>query len=65
MKTKQLLYMNSGIFGLMAVLHIVRLVLKWPANIAGWPMPMWLSVIAVLVAGYLSYGNYSETKKSA
>lgn len=65
MKTKHLLSVNAVIFGLIAVLHVVRLVLRWPANIAGWPVPLWLSVAAVLVAGYLSYVNYSAAKKSA
>lgn len=58
MKQKQLLYANTVIFGLMAVLHLLRMVLRWPASIAGWPVPMWLSVVAVVAAGGLSYWNY-------
>lgn len=58
MKTKQLLYVNSALFGLMAVLHLLRLLLQWPASIARWSVPMWLSAVALVAAGLLSYGNY-------
>ena len=58
METKQLWYVNSALFGLMAVLHLLRLLLQWPASIARWSVPMWLSAVALVAAGLLSYGNY-------
>ena len=44
---------SGVIFGVIALLHIVRLVLDWPAQIAGWAVPLWISWIAIFAAGAL------------
>ena len=44
----------TGIFfGLIALVHAVRLMLEWPAQVAGWAVPAWVSWAAILVAGAL------------
>lgn len=43
------------IFLIITVLHILRLVLGWNAVIGEWEVPFWLSWIALVLAGYLSY----------
>lgn len=43
------------VFLIIALLHLVRGVIGWPASIAGWNVPIWLSWIAVIVTGYLAY----------
>lgn len=58
MNTKQLRYVNSVLFGLMAALHLLRLVRQWPATIANWSVPLWLSAVALVAAGLMSYWNY-------
>ena len=45
----------SAIFGVVALLHVLRIFLGWPAVIGGWTVPMWLSWIGLVVAGGLSY----------
>ena len=46
--------LTSGvIFGVVALVHVLRLALGWPAEIAGWSVPMWVSWIAIVVAGAL------------
>lgn len=47
--------LTGVIFLVIAVLHLLRLVYGWEAVIGGWTVPIWLSWIAVAVAGYLSY----------
>ena len=42
------------IFATVALLHVLRLLMKWSVTIDGYAMPMWLSVVAALVAGALS-----------
>jgi hypothetical protein len=42
------------IFALFALVHLWRLVSRWEVLIAGHPMPLWGSLIALLVAGGLS-----------
>jgi hypothetical protein len=42
------------IFALFALVHLWRLLSRWEVLIAGYPMPLWGSLIALLVAGGLS-----------
>jgi hypothetical protein len=49
---------SSLIFFLVAVLHLVRLVGQWDIVIDGWQFPMWASVIAIPVAGFLSFVGF-------
>lgn len=46
------------IFLLIALLHALRLVYGWNAVIGGWEVPMWLSAVAVVLAGYLAYNAF-------
>jgi hypothetical protein len=43
------------IFALVALLQALRIYMDWPVVIGGWEAPMWISWIAVIVAGSLSY----------
>lgn len=54
----------SGIFfAAVAVLQLLRLIYAWPAQIGTFIVPMWLSVIAVIVAGALSTANFVSCHK--
>jgi len=46
------------IFSLIAILHALRLVYGWGAVIGGWEVPIWLSGLAVILAGYLAYSAF-------
>ncbi len=46
------------IFLLIAVMHVLRLVFKWEAVLNGWPVPMWISAVALIIAAYLSYEGF-------
>jgi len=41
-----------------AIIHLLRVLMGWSANIAGWDVPVWLSLVAVVLAGYLAYSAY-------
>ena len=49
---------SSIIFFLVAVLHLLRVVLQWDVLIGTWRFPMWGSIAAVLVAGFLSIAGF-------
>jgi hypothetical protein len=49
---------SSIIFFLVAVLHSLRLVWQWPVMIDGWHVPMWVSVVGLLMAGFLSFVGF-------
>jgi hypothetical protein len=42
------------IFALVALFHLVRIFMEWTVIIGDWPIPMWLSWIALVVAGGLA-----------
>lgn len=45
----------SGAFlSLLALVQLIRLVLGWPVRVASVDVPVWMSGIAVLVAGSLA-----------
>ena len=50
------------IFALVALLQALRIYMGWPVVIGGWSAPMWVSWIAIVVAGSLSY--FALTLKS-
>jgi hypothetical protein len=52
------------IFLLVAIAHLVRLFWQWDVTIDGWQFPMWASVIAALVAGYLSFEGFQTYRQS-
>jgi hypothetical protein len=50
---KAYLGVSGAIFGMVAVLHVIRLLLDWPARIGTWSVPMWVSWAALLLAAGL------------
>ena len=51
------------IFFVVAVLHILRLVIGWHAVLAGWTIPMWVSWIALPIAGFLAFEGLRLSRK--
>ncbi|MEK6963550.1 MAG: hypothetical protein AABX70_03930 [Nanoarchaeota archaeon] len=58
MQTKTLLQINTVIFAVVALIHLLRFLSGSPASIAGWDVPLWLSIVAFGVAGWLSWQNW-------
>lgn len=50
------------LFGLKAIFGLFYILNGWEATIAGWIMPLWLMVVAVIVDGYLAYVAAKLTK---
>jgi hypothetical protein len=44
-----------ALFALVALLQALRIYMGWSVVIGGWSAPMWVSWIAIVVAGGLSY----------
>ena len=55
MDQKTFTILAGVVFAVVALLHVLRIWMGWPAAIGGWAVPMWLSWVAVVVAGGLSY----------
>jgi hypothetical protein len=43
------------IFAVVALLHLARIFMDWPVVIGGWSVPMWVSWVALIVAGSLAF----------
>jgi hypothetical protein len=64
MSEKTFAAIAAAIFGLVALLHLLRLVMGWSIVIEAWTVPMWLSWIGLVVAGALSYFGARLARRS-
>ena len=62
MSQKAYLKTAGTIFLIIAVLHLLRLIFGWNAVMEGWNVPLWLSGVALVVAGYLAYEGFRLSK---
>ena len=51
-----------GIFALVALLHVLRLALGWEATIQGSVIPLWVSILGVVIAGGLAIMLWRESR---
>ena len=63
MNDKSFHLITGIIFALVALLQALRLYMAWPVTIGGWNAPMWISWIAVVVAGGLGYFAFTLTDR--
>lgn len=63
MNTRTYAITSSVIFFLVALGHLLRLVWHWDLMIDGWHVPSWVSVVSVLVAGFLSYQGFRLSRR--
>jgi hypothetical protein len=47
------LIVTGILFGVVALAHLLRLISGWPVQIGAQAVPMWISVIGLVVAGAL------------
>ena len=50
------------IFALVAALHVLRLIFGWEAVIDGLVIPMWASVVGLIIAGGLAVMLWRESR---
>ena len=54
---------SAIIFTVIAIAHLGRIVLMLDANVAGYDVPLWVSGVFVLIAGYLATRGFMEAHK--
>ena len=54
----------AAIFGLMAVVHLYRLVRPFDVAVGGTPVPQWASIVALLVTALLAVMLWREARRS-
>ncbi len=58
MKTKAYLIVSTFIFALVAVVHLMRFMLGWSAQVGTWSVPLWVSMLAVLVSAGVAIWDF-------
>jgi hypothetical protein len=59
MDQKTFAVLAGVIFAIVVLFHLLRIYMGWPVVIGDWAVPMWVSWIALVVAGGLSYFGLS------
>lgn len=58
------LQISGTLFGLVAVAHALRVIQKWPIEVAGWAVPVWASVLGFLLTGALAAWAFSSIRQA-
>ena len=53
----------AAILALVALVHLLRLAYGWEVTVAGWVVPIWLSVVGFIVAGGLAALVWREARR--
>jgi hypothetical protein len=63
MKQGAFLLVASSIFAFIALLHALRLFYGWKVTIGEWAVPVWVSAVGFLIAGYLAGQGFLFKRK--
>jgi hypothetical protein len=63
MKQGVYLLVTSSMFALIALLHALRLFYGWKVTMEQWTVPVWVSWIGLLIAGYLACQGFLLKKR--
>jgi hypothetical protein len=58
MNARTYLLITASIFGILAAAHLARLVFHFPIVLGSWSVPMWISILGVIVPGFFSWSGY-------
>jgi len=53
----------SVIFGIIALLHLLRLIISAEIVVAGFQLPIWISLGGLIVTAILSFGLWKEANR--
>lgn len=62
-KTKHLLIVNTSVFFAVFVMHILRLIFSTEIKIGGQSLPVWISIPAIILVGFLAWQNWTALGK--
>ena len=64
MDQKTFVLLAGVVFAIVALAHLLRIFMDWPIVIDTWTVPMWLSWIALVIAGVLGFFGLSLVARS-
>jgi hypothetical protein len=63
MSTKPYLVVSGLVFGVVAVVHLARIVAEWPFVVGPFAMPVWVSWGGLFAAGTLSVWAFRLSRR--
>lgn len=63
MDRKTYITLTSALLGIVALVHLARVIFGWETVVDGWAVPLWVSWAALIIAGYLSYAGFYKLTK--
>ena len=63
MKSQTFYNTSAVLFASIGFVHLLRAVNKWDVMLGDWLAPIWISWLAVFVAGYLAYCGFKLGQK--
>jgi len=64
MKTKAYLIVSTFIFAVVAVMHLIRFLLGWSVQLGTTSVPLWVSMLAVLVSASVAIWGLTLVRRS-
>ena len=58
MKEKKIIKLNFIVFGIIGLIHLVRLLTQFEVLVVGYRIPLWLNLLFFILAGWLAFENY-------
>jgi len=55
---------TAVVFLVVALLHLLRIIFGWPAQIGDLSIPLWASWLALIVSGGLAYFGFRQNRLS-
>jgi hypothetical protein len=62
MKQRTFFLITATLFSLIALLHALRLLRGWQVTIGDMMIPLWVSWVGLIVAGYLTYEGFKLSR---
>ena len=62
MTQKTYITLTATVFLIAALGHIMKIVIGFDIIIDGWMVPRWISLVGIIVAGFLSYLGFKIRK---
>ena len=63
MNTRDYVIVSSAIFALVAIMHLIRLVLGWSIVLGMTSVPLWGSLLVVLISASLAMWGFSLVRR--
>jgi hypothetical protein len=49
---------------IVAMVHVLRIIFGWPAQLGDWSIPLWVSWLALVVTGALAVFGFRQNRAS-